>query len=278
MKFILSALALAMCSLNYAQNSGIKLGDQAVFAACTNDEDPYFCTDETFKNIITGLITPKIAEEIKNSHFKDGLDISILFISDEEGKVIKDEIEVLCENNVLQASIRNLISRLPAFHPKSDKFKIRKSVHLYNLTFIPSIGYQSYIIAPPSMTNKQIGYDSFATYEKCKGDIRESQICFHNTVFKNIRANVSLPEALVSYHDQLHIYYLVNTDGSFTFIDVIGGTEELHKEMNDLKSQIKRAFGKIPPAEPALIKGIPTVQVFNFPLKVNMTITNYYRN
>lgn len=278
MKFILSAVVLAMCFCSFAQNSGIKLGDQAVFAACTNDEDPYFCTDETFKNIIISLITPEITEEIKNSPFKEGLDVSILFISDEEGKIIKEDIEILCKNSNLQASVRNLISRLPAFYPKSDKFQIRKSTHLYNLTLIPSAGYESYIIAPPSMTNNQIGYDSFATYEKCKGNIKESQICFYNAVLKTIYNKIHLPDSIVSYNGIINIYFLVNTDGSFILIDVIGGSVELAKEIEKLKNDVQKVFKKIPPATPALIKSIPTVQTFNFPIGVRMTVQNYYSN
>lgn len=278
MKSILLTVILATCFFSFAQNSGIKQGDQALFKDCLNQEDPYFCTNETFKNLISKLITPTVTQEIKNSTYKDGLDISILFISDEQGKVIREDIEVYCENKNLQASARYLISKLPAFEPKSDKHLTRQSVHVYNLTFIPTTGYESYMLAPPLMTNKRIGYERLATYKNCEGDLQESQTCFHNRVFEVIRKNVTLPETLVSYTDQINVFYLVNTDGSFILVDVIGGTQELHKETKKLKEDIKRAFAKIPPAQPALIRGIPTIQDFNLPVKTSMTIKNYYGN
>lgn len=278
MKSVLLTLALAVCFFSLAQKSGIKQGDQALFKECLNQEDPYFCTNESFKNLISKLITPTLTQEIKNSTYKDGLDISILFISDEQGKVIREEIEVYCENKNLQASARYLISKLPAFEPKSDKHLTRQSVHVYNLTFIPTPGYESYMLAPPLLTNKRIGYERLATYKNCEGDLHESQICFHKKVFEVIRKNVTLPETLVSYTDQINVFYLVNTDGSFILVDVIGGTQELHKETKKLKEDIKRAFTKIPPAQPALIRGIPTIQDFNLPVKTSMTIKNYYGN
>jgi hypothetical protein len=277
MKSSLLTICLLIGFSFYAQNSGIKPGDQAMFTACLNEEDPYFCTDETFKNIITGLITPQITEEIKNSPQKDGLDVSILFISDEEGKIIKENIEVYCENRNLQATIRYLISRLPTFYPKSEKHTIRKSVHLYNLTFIPSTGYQSYILAPPSITNKHIGYDSLATYENCNDNIKDTH-CFQRAVYKSINKHVDLPESLVSYNDSMNVYFLVNTDGNLIFVDLISGTEDLKNINEKLKNAIKSAFKKIPPAKPALIKGIPVIQDVTFILKTSMKVKNYYGN
>ena len=105
MKTTLLTICLFISCIFYAQNSGIKPGDQAMFTACLTEEDPYFCSNETFKNIVAARITPQIVEEIKNSPYKDGLDLSILFISDEQGKVIREEIEVNCENRNLQATI-----------------------------------------------------------------------------------------------------------------------------------------------------------------------------
>src|SRR5690242_14457220 len=148
MKFILLIAAFIFNFSSYGQRvPNPELGSQAVFTACTQEENPVECTDLTFKNMVTSLITPKISEQIKNSPYKDVLDIGILFVSDEEGKVIKEEIEIICENSDLQVAIRNLISRLPAFYPKSSKLKIRKSAHFYNLTFVPDIEYNNYSLA-----------------------------------------------------------------------------------------------------------------------------------
>ena len=77
MKTTLLIITLAFCLSSYAQIfPNPDLGDQAVFMACINEENPYQCTDETFRNIIASLITPEIVEELKNSPFKDGLQLN----------------------------------------------------------------------------------------------------------------------------------------------------------------------------------------------------------
>lgn len=263
MKTTSLVIALAFCSLNYAQNSGIKLGDQAVFAACVNEEDPYTCTLYTFEKIINQLITPKVIEELKASAHKDALPISILFVSDEEGNVITDDIEIICENNLLQATIRNIIYRLPAFYPKHEKMENRKSIHVFNYLVYPQdSNYQTYNL---SINNKQtVSFDNFATYKNCKHEKnKNSYDCFYSYVTTFINRYLKTPESKFPYQEKMSVIFFINTTGEVIVTDIKGGSPKI-------KEEIRKTLQSLPNAEPARIKGIPTVQSFRLPITINI--------
>jgi len=272
MKFTIVAIAFAFCMISNAQNfPPVKLGEQAVFKHCMTEADPILCTEETFKNLITNLITPEITQEIANSPEKDGFYVSILFITDENGKVINSETEIICANNALHVSIRNIISRLPAFFPKSDKMAIRKSAHLYNINFVPDLPTQTYQPGITFFTDKLppqlLKYNEDAKFKDCKEkykkDVYNKFPCLYNPLSNIVLKNFKIPGSESPSRNKLIIYFTVNASGEIVLTRIMEGTEELRGEM-------ARQFKMLPKIEPALIKGIPTVQSFVIPFTINI--------
>jgi|GEM_PF-2850533 len=271
MKFTLLAIAFAFCLTSHAQNfPPIELGEQAVFMHCIKEADPVLCTEETFKNLITKLITPQIIEEIKNSPEKDGFYISVIFLTDEQGKVIKENTEIVCANNALHMAIRNIISRLPAFYPKSDKMAIRKSAHLFNLKFVPDSDNQNYVpverVSFLDKTPELLTYDQYARYKNCKDENENAFVrfpCLANPIQKFVLKNFKVPQSELPGHYRVMVYFTVTTTGEITLSKIMEGTE-------GLRAEIAKQFKALPKAEPALIKGVPTIQSFVIPFTINV--------
>jgi len=264
MKFILLAIAFVFCLTSYAQNfPPLKLGEQAVFMHCINEKNPNKCTEITFKNLIESLITPKISEQIKNSTYKDAMPLSILFITDENGKVIPEDIDIVCDNSLLQASVRSQISRLPAFYPKREKLKDRRSAHMFNYTLLPETQSDNYYLV--ALTNEQsFTYDTYATFKSCKDkeDIKSFK-CLHSYIITYIHKYFKAPPSDFPSQDSIYISFIVSVDGDVIVNDVNGGSQSL-------KDHLQKLLESLPKAEPATIRGIATAQGFTLPIKVNI--------
>jgi len=261
MKFTLLAIAFAFCLTSHAQKSpSFKLGEQAVFMHCVSEENPNECTEITFKNLISTLITPKISEQIKNSAYKDAMPLSILFVSDEYGKVIREDIDIICENNALQASVRNLISRLPSFHPKNEKIKDRRSVHMFNYTLLPDTPNEDYYLS--SLVNeKGFTYDNYASFKSCKD--KKDFKCLYSYITTYIHKYFKVPPSDFPSQDRIYITFIISIDGDITVTSINGGPQ-------NLQNQLRKILESLPKAEPATIKGIAIAQGFTLPITVNI--------
>ena len=264
MKYLFVTVLCIICINVNAQESLVKLGEQAVFKLCINEAEPYKCSDAIFTDAITKLITPKIIDEIKNSTFKDGFYTSIFFITDEQGKVIKEDIDIFCENNSLHLAIRDFVSRLPAFSPKNEQHAIRKSAHIYNLTFSPNASYTNYLPSDPLLRieDQKFEYDSPATFEACKNDKRAT-FCLEKTISEFVQKNIEAKASTFTTNQRAKVHFCVTPSGKIILTSVKAATEELEKE-------VRKVFRKIPVAIPAVMKGIPTMQPFATVLFINL--------
>lgn len=266
MKNILLGFCLLVNYIIVAQ----KLGEQAVYMDCKNAEDPNSCSQIKFSDDIKLLLTPKILAEIKDSSLKDGFSISASFLSDKDGKIIPDDIQILCKNASLHSAIKNYILNLPPFYPKDSNFQERRSAHLFFFIFLPDDDNKSYHSATQleksnSLTKQEFApLDNHTTLEGCtdKNDSWPSE-CFINEIRKIVTRKYIIPETNLYGTVRMFAIFYVNSEGTIVLSKVTGGTKDFIDAMENV-------FKKLPKVIPATLKGIPVPQAFSLPVTLNI--------
>ncbi|WP_116786888.1 hypothetical protein [Flavobacterium psychrotrophum] len=269
-KFIFSLLLLTGLQL-CAQNSNIQLGEQAVFTDCVKEISPYKCTLEKFESDITALITPQFTAELKDRLLIDYFSLSIILLTDENGKVVQEETDILCHYDPLKNEIRRYLHNLPALYPKDSKMKDRRSVFIINYVFLYSTTKNCYINAPQSVIStshikqEMLTMDSYPAYENCKHEGVENEVCFHKTFSKLLTKKMRYPHS----NEKNKIIRLIldlsfSRTGEIT-LEYVEGDED-----NYFHNELTRLIKKLPRPEPASVRGLPVAARYKLPLTIRL--------
>lgn len=243
-----------------------KAGQQAVFAECSKVNQPGICTHKKMENDITALITQDIIKELEKSGRKY-FSISLLFITDENGKVITSETEIRCENNdQLKLAIQNYVDNLPAFIPKDIKQAERRSVHIANLTYIQDTDTQSYHLGNDAELKAKgyapdyINLDAPAAYKNCpEGTFADMQKCLETDVRNAVMKAIYPPP--IQGVERMKVYMLIDNDGKLIVEKIAGGSIACQES-------VMAAVKKVRQLTPAMKNGIPVPTYLMLPIVI----------
>lgn len=246
-----------------------KLGEHAVFTECKNEKLPAQCTEDKLTSDITALITGDIIAEIeKNS--TTFFSISLLFISDENGKIIPTETEIRCAGNeTLKKVIENYLNTLPSLIPKDEKLEERRSVQIVNITYVQNEDNSNYHIAGYEELKTMKGLlnyivpDTAPVYPGCEELLFQSK-CLSENITKNIHKNYVMPRNIIGTgQDKMHVSLIIPIDGKMRVEEIAGSSKPFQDE-------VSRAIRRSPKIKPATKKGIPVATHVNLPLTINI--------
>ena len=269
MKNILIIFCLLANYLGMAQ----KLGEQAVFTECKNERLPAQCTEDKLTADITALITGDIITEMEKSGF-NYFSVSVLIMSDGDGKIIPAETEIRCEENeALKTAIENYLNHLPAFYPKDSRLEETRSVHIINITYLQNTNNSNYHIASNEelkiLKTPFLSYikpDNAPLYPGCEGydNHQMEMFCLTNNITKSIHKNYMMPRNITGAgQDKMHISLIIPIDGKMRVEDIAGSSKPFQDE-------VFRVVKKLPKIKPATKKGIPVTIHLNLPLTINV--------
>jgi hypothetical protein len=241
---------------------------EAIFVECENNEEPEKCTSEKFNRDIAALITPQISADLKKSLANDHFSISIIMISDKEGKIISAETRLICPQP-LEKPIKEYISKLPALIPVNKIMGERRSLHIINSTFlIDDSGF--FILATKDelkalkITPEILPLDTYPVYPGCEGFENDSKMkCLNTYILKFILKNYRIPENDYYGKIKMMVSFIIEKDGAITLDKIIGGEEPFRNE-------IKRVINTLPKAKPGNISNIPVRVSCMLPVTINM--------
>lgn len=249
-----------------------KLGEQAIFAECIDSTSPYACTKEKFKNDITALITPEFAADIRENIKIDYFYVSIILVSDENGKLIPHETDILCLYEPLKNAIKSYLYSLPAFYPKDIKQKERRSVFVLDYTFLYTDFKSGYYPASPNVLaslhikQESLPFDTYPSYPGCKSNIETDDICIRNAISKFLTRKIKFPHSdELNKVIKLDISLKFKRDGSIE-LDHVDGADAY------LSNEIWRVMKKSPKIIPAKVRGIAVETYFKIPLTITLNI------
>lgn len=263
-------LFIAICLLANYIGLSQKLGEHAIFTECKNEKLPAQCTEDKLTAGITALITGEMIAEIeKNS--TTFFTVSVLFISDENGKIIPAETEIRCAGNeALKKAIENYLNTLPSFIPRDEKLEERRSVQIVNITYVQNIDNNNYHIAGYEEMKvlktaglNLIGPDTAPLYPGCEESIFQSK-CLSEKITKSIHKNYTMPRNITSTgSDKMHISLIIPIDGKMRVEEIAGSSKPFQDE-------VSRAVRRLPKIKPATKRGIPLATHVNLPLTINI--------
>ena len=247
-----------------------KAGEQAVFKECAKEKLPGQCTTEKLEKDITALITGAMIEEItkgNGQHFS----VSVLFITDENGKVIPSGTEIRCAGNTaLLGALQNYVANLPALVPKDAKLAERRSVHIVNLTYMKNSTNSNYHIAnSDELKGKILNYilaDTPPVYPGCaeQDTYMAKYKCLETSLLKYFIRNYMMPEVENVGQDKMMIYMIIGNDGKLKVEKILGSSEPFRDE-------VYRLVKKAPAMQPALKNGIPVPMPVSVPLTLTIS-------
>ena len=269
MKYIIIHLCLISCLVTNAQTI-TKLGEQAVFADCVTASLPYDCTLEKFEKDITALLTPQFTAELKDVIKADYFSVSIILLTDENGKIVREETDILCHYEPFKTAIKNYLSNLPSFYPKDTEQKDRRSVFTLNYTFIYTNFKGGYfpashkVLTAAHIKPETLPLDSYPTYADCKSEEFANDSCFRNVISKVLTRKMRFPSSNEKNKViKLYMSIKISKTGEITLESVDAADVYFTDE-------IRRVIKKLPKPEPAKVRGLPVASSFTVPLTVTL--------
>jgi len=265
MKYLFTLLYLLSVFTLAAQE---KAGEQAVFTECTNSDTPYTCTLEKFKNDIGQLLTPEFQKELRYAK-AEYFPVSIILLTDENGKIVPEETDILCPYEPLKKAIKNYLLSLPVFHPKDVKQKDRRSVFILNYTFVYSTIKKYYYIASKKLLNaahikqESLPFDSQPTYAECQSETDTESKCFRDVFNRIFNRKMRFPKYDSDTVIKLHLLLRIANTGDISLVAV--DTDDV-----DLINEINRVVTKLPKAEPSKVRGLAITSFLNLPITINI--------
>jgi hypothetical protein len=242
---------------------------QAIFEECADNDSPAKCTDDKFDTDITALLTPKITSDLRNNLKEEHFTISIILISDAEGKIIPAETRLLCPPQIENA-VKDYIAKLPLFLPKSETLEERRSVHFINLTFIYDNRTESYIevdqddLKTFNIKPEMLLLDVYPVYPGCEGFEKDNELkCLSSAMTKFVTKNYRVPD--IDYYGKVKmlVYLIIEKDGTINLDKITGGEEPFRYE-------VRRIIKDLPKIKPGSISNIPIRVACTLPVTINM--------
>lgn len=255
---------LSVCALSAQE----KVGEQAIFSDCKNSDTPYSCTLEKFKNDISALLAPEFQKELRSAK-AEYFPVSIILLTDENGKVVREETDILCPYEPFKKAIKSYLLNLPPFYPKDVKQKDRRSVFILNYTFVYSATNDYYYAASRKLLNdahikqESLPFDSQPTYAECQSETDTESRCFRDVFNKIFNRKMRFPQHISDKVLKLHLLLKVANTGDITLISV--DTDDV-----DLSNELSRLVTKLPKAEPAKLRDIAITSYLNLPITINV--------
>lgn len=267
MKFILSTLLAFSCLVVSAQNL-----DRAVFKECLSSPDPKLCTQQKFEEDINHLLTYDISEEIKKSLDKNYFSVSIIFVTDENGKIIPEITDIRCDYPSFKQAIEKYLNTLPALQPKNSSHEEKRTLHSLHYTFMMDYVIKKYASVDKIRLEVEKIHPKYFMGEfppvypgcKCKKKDREilTNKCSNKKVMKFITKNFKIPPTNENPRSvRIMTSYIVERDGTITIDKITSPEEELNKEM-------ERIIKMLPKFEPGKMKGFPVRATYTLPVTV----------
>lgn len=247
--------------------------DTAVFKDCLNTTSPTICTEEKFKDDISALMTYDIANQIKETLKENYFSVSIIFLTDETGKLTPEYTDVRCDFPGFKTAIENYINNLPVLTPKDSSYPDRRTLHTLYYTFMPDyVTKKFYLASEERLKAEKIAPQYFyadtpALYPKCncKKTDREKLMnqCTKEKILKYINKNFNIPNTPEGNPRSVKIYISmqINKDGIVKVLRAISTEKELSDEA-------ERVINSLPVMKPARIKGFPVTTVLTLPITI----------
>jgi hypothetical protein len=268
-----AAILLLLLQFNVHSQSGII--SNAIFPECENAEKRSQCGDEKVEYEIGKLLTDEITADLKSTLSNNYFSVHFAFLSDPEGKVIPETLKIKCDNKLLYDALHSYITHLPPFLPKDKSYEERRSVHMYDCTFVYDDTSGKYISASKEKLKEEnikrelMPLGTQPTYKGCENENRETaHKCTSEKVIKIIAGKYRV-EKLGTYNGQIKLVatFIVEKDGSVK-ISEITSTPHHEKAIKELD----RALNKLPDFTPASYMDIPVRASYALPVTLNLKI------
>lgn len=244
----------------------------AILQECHIADNPQECTQEKLEIDISNLITYDMTKNIEESLRDKYFSISVIFVTDENGKVIPQETEVHCDNLLFKSAIENYIKALPSFLPKNNNDTEKRTLHTVYQTYMFDYVIDKYYpaskerLALEKIYPKYVLGDTPPLYPgcKCKKEDKKtySNECSIKKTKKFIMKNFIVPQSNgIPRAVKIYASYIVEKDGTITIKRIVGAEEELNKEM-------ERVIMQFPKFTPGSLKGFPMRTSLNYPVTI----------
>lgn len=267
-----AAILLLLLQFSVNAQSGIS---SAIFPECENAEKPGQCEDEKVEYEISKLLTDEITADLKNTLTNNYFNISFAFLSDAEGRIIPETLKIKCDNKLYYDALYNYVMHLPLFLPKDKSFEERRSVHMFDYTFIYDNNSNKYISVSREQLKKEnikpelMPFGFTPACKGCENEDREAAFKCTSAKVNKIISGKYRVEKLGTYNGQIKLIatFIVEKDGSVK-VSEITSTPHHEKAIKELD----RALNKLPDFTPASYMDIPLRASYSLPVTLNLKI------
>jgi len=269
-KYFLITLLILIISYSSVAQSNIRTF--ATFKECENAIEGSGCYTEKIKADLNNLISEDVTASLKKTIEKNYFSISFAFLSDANGKVIPETLEIACDNKLLYEKIKQYVEHLPSFIPKDSSIKERRNAHIQTFTYLYNGELKKYIIASKDeleTLNIKPKYIRLGKQPACKGCENENpEIAYkcsvekiNNIIIKKFRL---FEVSAVSSQQQMIATFVIEKNGEVTVSDIT--STPYNKSAVD---ELRRVLNKLPDFNPGSYKGVLVRTSFNLPVTLN---------
>lgn len=266
---IIYALLCLFASLSITAQ--FKRGDQAVLKQCAETTAPFICTNQKLEVDISLLVTPEIMTDIRKASNKDYFTISVIFVTNADGKAIPAETRILCENKILENKIGDYIHNIAAFEPKNETHADRRSAHAVDITYVYNQENKQYFIAGKEELKRlkikpeTVPLDSYPIFPGCEGYEKDRDLkCLGSAMTRFILKIFRIPETENEGTTRMMVQLIVEKDGRISL-------QEIEGDNGPLSDEVKRVVKELPVIVPGKISNIPVRVACTLPITVNIS-------
>lgn len=247
----------------FAQSGNVK---PTVFKQCLGYPDSQKCTAQKLKHDIQALITPDIVSSLQNNEVTT-FNITTVLILNENGEVIPEQTEVICDFELVKNKIINYYINLPAFATDQNITTATEKRFLYfaYYTFIydnDSKIYKIYDHYKPYKNGMQAKYfPGIPPHLKdCKGEADKFE-CSQKRLFSYIVKKGKTPKKIRNGNYKIHVSFAIMSSGKIEDINI--SDDRFKEEFTYLLKTFEDFI-------PASIHGIPYSSGFSLPVTINV--------
>jgi len=243
---------------------------RAVLTECIKEEDPSKCTSDKLKSDVLALITPTIITNLPPSA-KAYFSVSVAFMTDANGTVIKENTLIKSPSYLLNKSIKSYVDSLPVFTPKHPSIEERRSMHFVSFTLLRNDETLKYYVAESiDLRERKIKPDyvlpdEASLYPGCEktGNYNNDFSCTQKKVYDYIIKNYKVPNVKASGQIKMIVTFSIDTKGVINIDNIEGGEYWFQKEA-------RRVIETLPTFTPTFYKGMAIAVSFNLPITLNL--------
>ena len=242
----------------------------AIFKECYDSQDPVNCTQEKLEIEISNLVTYDITKDIIQNIKEEYFSISVIFVTDKNGKITPEDTEIRCDNLLFKKAITDYINTLPQLYPKNNEDLEKRTLHTIYQTYKFDYVIKKYYPASKQRLDAEKIFPSYFMHDRpvlypgCefKKKEKENNSCTTKKIMKFITKNLIIPD-LGNDSKVVNIItaITIEKDGTTTIKKIYGPEDILNKEM-------ERVIKSFPIFTPAKMKGFPIASSYTFPVKI----------